>query len=122
MPKLLNAQQVKERLQITPAPVLVEALPAKYFRDRHLPGAINLPHDSNDAVIRRVLPDLEAEVIVYCASGPCQNSGILARRLEDLGFTQAQDFTKEKRVGSAPDTISSARHAHLASYRGLASL
>jgi rhodanese-related sulfurtransferase len=96
MPKLLNAQQVKERLQTQPAPILIEALPAKYFHDRHLPGAINLPHDSNNAEIRRVLPDPDAEVIVYCASGPCQNSGLLARRLEDLGFTQVLDFHEGK--------------------------
>jgi len=96
MPKLVNALEVKERLQIKPAPVLVEALPQKYFQDRHLPGAINLPHDSIDAELRRVLPDLEAEVIVYCASGPCQNSGILARRLEDLGFVHVLDFHEGK--------------------------
>ena len=96
MPKLLNAQQVKERLQTQPAPILIEALPAKYFHDRHLPGAINLPHDSNNAEIRRVLPDPDAEVIVYCASAPCQNSGLLARRLEDLGFTQVLDFHEGK--------------------------
>jgi len=96
MPKLVNALEVKERLQIKPAPMLVEALPEKYFRDRHLPGAINLPHDSVDAEIRRVLPDLETEVIVYCANGPCQNSGILARRLEHLGFVHVLDFHEGK--------------------------
>jgi hypothetical protein len=68
MPNLLNALEVKERLQVKPAPMLVEALPEKYFRDRHLPGAINLPHDSSDPEIRRILPDLEAEIIVYGAS------------------------------------------------------
>ena len=96
MPKLVNALEVKERLQIKPAPVLVEALPEKYFQDRHLPGAINLPLDSLDAEIRRLLPDPEAEVVVYCASGPCQNSGILARRLEDLGFRHVLDFHEGK--------------------------
>ena len=96
MPKLVNALEVRERLQTKPAPVLVEALPEKYFQDRHLPGAINLPHDSGDAEIRRVLPNLETEVIVYCASGPCQNSGILARRLQDLGFVHVLDFDEGK--------------------------
>jgi rhodanese-related sulfurtransferase len=96
MSKVINAQEVKERLGNQPAPVLVEALPEKYFRDRHLPGAINLPHDTTDAEVRRVLPDPEAEVIVYCASGPCRNSGILARRLETLGFARVLDFHEGK--------------------------
>jgi rhodanese-related sulfurtransferase len=96
MPKLVNALEVKERLQTKPAPVLVEALPERYFQDRHLPGAINLPHDSTDVEIRRILPDVETEVIVYCASGPCQNSGILARHLEKLGFVHVLDFQEGK--------------------------
>jgi rhodanese-related sulfurtransferase len=96
MLKLINAQEVKERLRVHPAPVLVEALPAKYFRDRHFPGAINLPHDTTDAEVRRVLPDPEAEVVVYCASGPCRNSGILAHRLEALGFARVLDFHEGK--------------------------
>jgi hypothetical protein len=29
-------------------PVLVEALPEKYFSHAHIPGAINMPHDQVD--------------------------------------------------------------------------
>ncbi len=38
-----------------------------------------------DRLAPRLLPDVEAEIVVYC-SGTCQNSEVAARRLEDLGY------------------------------------
>jgi len=69
-----------------------EALPETYYQQKHLPGAINLPHDVSDEVISKVLPAKQAEIIVYCASGPCPNSGILAQRLVHLGYQNVSDF------------------------------
>ena len=65
--------------------VLVEALGPAYFADAHLPGAVNIPPDQVDRLAGRLLPDVEAEIVVYC-SGTCRNSEITARRLEDLGY------------------------------------
>ena len=65
--------------------VLVEALGAAYFTDAHLPGAVNIPLNQVDRLATRLLPDLDAEIIVYC-SGTCRNSAAAARRLEDLGY------------------------------------
>lgn len=92
----MSAEEVKRRLDAAEAVVLVEALPAKYFQERHLPGAINLPHDAGDETIRNTVPDLAAEIIVYCASGPCSNSGTLARRLAALGYENVSDFHEGK--------------------------
>lgn len=33
-----------------------------------------------------VLPDRNAEIVVYCASATCQNSHIAARVLEQMGY------------------------------------
>jgi rhodanese-related sulfurtransferase len=67
-------------------PVLVEALPEKYFREWHLPGARHLPHDEVARLAPTVLPDKAAEIVVYCASRSCQNSHIAAGRLEQMGY------------------------------------
>ncbi len=45
--------------------VLVDVLDEPYYRQSHLPGAINLPLESVGAA-EEVLPDKSAEVIVYC--------------------------------------------------------
>ena len=74
------------------AALVVEALPLPYFEDAHLPGARNLPHDSDEATIAAVLPDREATVVVYCSNLACQNSTILSRRLAQLGYVDVREY------------------------------
>ena len=76
--------------------IVLEALPAPYYEDAHLPGARNLPHDSDDATIDAVLPDRDATVVVYCSNLACQNSTILSRRLAQLGYTDVRDYEAGK--------------------------
>ena len=71
---------------------VVEALPAPYYDDAHLPNAQNLPHDSDEATIAAVLPDRDATVVVYCSNLACQNSTILSRRLVQLGYTDVREY------------------------------
>ena len=67
---------------------VIEALPAEYYEQGHLPGALNLPHDQVDDLAPRLLPDKSAAVAVYCANSACANSGLAADRLQELGYTQ----------------------------------
>jgi len=46
---------------------LVEALPAEAYRRGHLPGAVNVPSDQVAELAPRLLPDKNAEIVVYCA-------------------------------------------------------
>jgi rhodanese-related sulfurtransferase len=88
----ISRDEVRTKLDRGEPIVLVEALPSMYYEDAHLPGAINIPHDEVDALAPTLLPDKDAEIIVYCANGPCQNSGIAARRLVQLGYTNVKDY------------------------------
>ena len=72
--------------------VVVEALPFSYWEDGHLPSAVNLPHDADEATILATLPDRGRPVVVYCANAACANSGILARRLDQLGYVDVAAF------------------------------
>ena len=76
--------------------VVVEALPRSYWEDGHLPTALNLPHDADDTTILATLPDREHAVVTYCPNSACPNSGILARRLEQLGYTDVACFEAGK--------------------------
>ena len=76
--------------------VLVEALPATYFEDAHLPGAQNMPHDRVDALAPTLIPDRSTEVVVYCANLPCPNSEIAARRLIALGYANVREYAEGK--------------------------
>ena len=95
MTRIITREEVREAVEGGRA-TLVEALPREYYDKEHLPGALNLPHDQVDDVAATVLPDKQAAVIVYCANGPCANSGIAARRLEELGYTDVADYALGK--------------------------
>jgi rhodanese-related sulfurtransferase len=92
----ITREDLKARLDRGERLILVEALPAKYYLDRHLPGAINMPHDQVDALAPSLLPDKTAQIVVYCASGPCRNSGIAADRLLALGYRDVRDYHEGK--------------------------
>jgi rhodanese-related sulfurtransferase len=49
---------------------LVDTMAEMYYRHSHLPGAINLPADEVRERAAEVLPDKDAEIIVYCIDPP----------------------------------------------------
>src|SRR5439155_16636192 len=91
MVEKITLEQVRQELDAGEV-TLVEALGPAYFEDAHLPGAINIPHDRVDELAPRLLPDKTARIVVYCASGPCQNSEIATLRLGQLGYTHGADY------------------------------
>lgn len=47
---------------------LVETLPKVAYDHAHLPGAINLPPDRVKDTAATLLPDKNADIVVYCAN------------------------------------------------------
>jgi len=97
MPKLIDRVQLQAALRAVPQPVLVEALPRKYYDAGHLPGARHMPHDETRALAPVVLPDQQAEIVVYCASDTCQNSHIAARVLAQMGYSNVAVYAGGKK-------------------------
>jgi rhodanese-related sulfurtransferase len=75
---------------------IVEALPQSYFDDGHLPGAINPPHTEVRERAHELLPDKDAQIVVYCANAPCPNSEVAARVLAKLGYTNVRRYVEGK--------------------------
>lgn len=97
MSRTITRDQLLRKLLSTSRPTIVEALPQKYFADKHLPGAVNIPHDEVETLAPKLLPDKGAEIVVYCASIQCQNSHIAAHRLGQLGYTAVYVYREGKR-------------------------
>jgi rhodanese-related sulfurtransferase len=75
---------------------VVEALPASYYEDAHLPGAINIPHTEVRELAPTLLPDKDAAIVTYCASTTCPNSEIAAKVLTKLGYTNVREYVEGK--------------------------
>lgn len=45
---------------------LFEVLPEPYYRKHHLPGAVHLPPNDVVGTVQRLVPDRNADIVVYC--------------------------------------------------------
>ncbi len=79
---------------------LVEVLPAEQYRDRHIPGAENLPlEELSGTAGDRLNPKIT--VVVYCSGYSCTASTRAARQLTEMGFPDVLDFKGGKRGWAA---------------------
>ena len=92
----ITEQELAARLASSAPPVLAEILAPQYFARGHLPGAINLPLDGLAENAARLLPDKNAEIVVYCSSVSCQNSHVAERALRGLGYQHVRVFAGGK--------------------------
>jgi rhodanese-related sulfurtransferase len=46
--------------------ILLEVLAPQYYRHSHLPGALNLPPGKVAEMAADLLPDKQAEIVLYC--------------------------------------------------------
>jgi rhodanese-related sulfurtransferase len=63
----ISRDELKQKIDTNNGFTLVETLPETSFHHAHLPGAINLPPDKIASLASQLLPDKNAEIIVYCA-------------------------------------------------------
>jgi rhodanese-related sulfurtransferase len=86
---VISREELDERLdELT----IVDAQPPAMFRRRHLPNAVNLPRTRVEALAPVLLPDLDAEIVVYCGSWLCRSSDRVAERLRRLGYTNVRIY------------------------------
>ena len=105
-------QQVKSEIDeigVPDAAELRESEPAVFVdvRDRnewdegHIPGAVHVPRGNLESRIEGAVPDRDARLVVYCASGA--RSAFAAKALEELGYENvaslAGGFNEWKRNG-----------------------
>jgi len=63
----IGREELKSKLDREDDFFLVETLSEEQFRHTHLPGAVNLPPDSIRESAPDLLPEKDADIIVYCA-------------------------------------------------------
>ena len=68
MVETISRDELKAKIDRQDLFLLVETLPEIAYQHAHLPGAINLPPDKVKELATKLLPDKNAEIVVYCAS------------------------------------------------------
>jgi len=92
MSKIITLTELKNLTNV----VLLEALPATYFAQGHLPGARWFPHDRAKELATVAVARKDDRIVVYCASDTCQNSHVAAKALADLGYTDVSVYAGGK--------------------------
>jgi len=88
---LISTDELKQRLESDRPPVLINVLPQSAHEAKHIPGSVNVPVDDIEQV-KRLVPNTDDAIVVYCANADCEASPKAARALEDMGYTNVADF------------------------------
>lgn len=62
----ITREELREKIERGDELALFEVLPTPYWRKHHLPGALSLPPDQVRELVPRLVPDLGAEIVLYC--------------------------------------------------------
>jgi rhodanese-related sulfurtransferase len=91
MTALITRDELKTAIEAS-AVTVVDALGEPYWARQHLPGAIYLVLDDVAAEAPRLLPDRSAAIVTYCSNAACPNSGQVAAKLAELGYTNVRKY------------------------------
>jgi rhodanese-related sulfurtransferase len=93
--KTISTDELKSLKDQHGALTLVNTLGAEAFEKTRIPGAINVPLQSDDfaARVEQEAGGKDKPVVVYCASEQCNSSEKAAEKLEAAGFTAVWRYT-----------------------------
>ena len=67
MATTISREELESKLDRGDDFFLVETLPEEQYRHTHLPGAVNLPPDAVRESAPELLPEKDADIVVYCS-------------------------------------------------------
>ena len=70
--------------------IILDVRTEEEFNEGYIENAILLPYTDIPFQAKKVLPDKEATILIYCRSG--RRSAIAAKNLVELGYTNIYDF------------------------------
>ena len=62
----ISRDELRLRIERHESFALFEVLPLPYYRKQHLPRAIHLPPDDVVGTVKRLLPEHDADIVLYC--------------------------------------------------------
>lgn len=94
--KETNVDEIKERLDNGDKFLLIDVREESEFAKDHLPGAIHISKGIIERDIESRVPDLNAELVLYCGGG--FRSAMAADNLQKMGYTNVLSMDGGVRV------------------------
>lgn len=85
----ITAEEAKERMDTGEA-IIVDVRRADEYGQGHVPGAINIPNETIQQERPKQLPDVNAELLIYCRTGV--RSKQASDKLAAMGYRNIYDF------------------------------
>ncbi len=86
----ITAQEAKIRIDSREEIVIVDVRTLEEYEAEHIEDAILIPNESIENEPLKLLPELEAEILLYCRSG--NRSAQAAKKLVQIGYSNVFDF------------------------------
>lgn len=88
--KRITAADAYEKIKADPDVIILDVRTAEEFASGKIPGALLLPDYLVCDRAEKLLPNKDAEILVYCRSG--MRSREAAYELASMGYTNVYDF------------------------------
>ena len=86
----ISAEDAKTRMDSGDDIRIVDVRTEAEYETAHIEGAILIPNETISDTQPELLPDLDAEILIYCRSG--NRSSQAAKKLIKMGYTKINDF------------------------------
>ena len=92
----ISRDQVQQIVDSRENAVLIDATSEKDYALEHLPGAVSIPAGKEQELAPRLLKDKSQKIITYCGSTQCPASTMVAKSLEQMGYTNVNEYKPGK--------------------------
>ena len=86
----ITPQEAKKIMDSGEEHIILDTREQDEFDESHIPGAILIPYTEIENKAEEILPDKDAQILVYCRSG--RRSKIASESLSNLGYTNVKEF------------------------------
>ena len=86
----ITTEEAKKIMDSGEEHIILDTREQDEFDEGHIPGAILIPYTEIENKAEEMLPDKDAQILVYCRSG--RRSKIASESLAKLGYTDVKEF------------------------------
>lgn len=88
--EIISQSKAKEIMDSGIPHIILDVREKEEYDEKHIPGAILIPHTSISDLAEEMLPDKDALILIYCRSG--RRSKIAAELLSYMGYANVKEF------------------------------